>query len=74
MKGLIYQINKYFRWYLLLLLIIFGIVLWSITFSEDQTGLTFAALNISQGDSLLTTGTQYTSSSLSECHWRTWRV
>ena len=52
MKGLIYQINKYFRWYLLLLLIIFGIVLWSITFSEDQTGLTFAALNISQGDGL----------------------
>ena len=52
MKGLIYQINKYFRWYLLLLLIIFGIVLWSITLSEDQNGLTFAALNISQGDGL----------------------
>jgi hypothetical protein len=77
MKQLISQISKYFRWYLLLLLIIFGIVLWSITLSEDQTGLTFAALNVLQGDGLLTTGTQYTqhtSSSPSECHWRIWQV
>jgi hypothetical protein len=69
MKRIFSQIGKYFRWYLLLLLIILAVVLWYVTAAENQTGLTFAALDIGQGDGLLTTGTQYTSFSPSEYHW-----
>jgi hypothetical protein len=74
MKLFFLNIKKHFRWYLLLLLVIFSAVLWSAVLAENQTRLTFAALNIGQGDGLLTTGTQYTSFSPSECHWRIWRV
>ena len=44
--------KNYFRWYVLVLLFIFCIALWSATIAENQTGLTFAALNIGQGDGL----------------------
>jgi competence protein ComEC len=52
MKSTFFHIRQNLRWYILLLLTIFGIILWCVTLTADQTGLTFAALNISQGDSL----------------------
>lgn len=52
MKQIFSHIKKYFRWYLLLSLFVFCAVLWSVTLAENQIGLTFAALNIGQGDGL----------------------
>ena len=45
-------IKRNFRWYFLFLLFVFCICLWSAAAAENQTGLTFAALNIGQGDGL----------------------
>lgn len=52
MRSAFIHIRQNLRWYLLLLLIILSIVLWSATLADDQKGLTFAALNVLQGDSL----------------------
>ena len=62
MKQILQHVKVYFRWYLLLALAILSIVLWSVILREDHKGiLTFAVLNIGQGDSLFIespTGTQ----------------
>jgi competence protein ComEC len=52
MKLFFLHIYKNFRWYFLLLLFVLAIILWSAVSAENQTGLTFAALNIGQGDGL----------------------
>lgn len=62
MRKYLLHIKNYLRWYVLLFLFIFSIVLWSVAFHENRHGiLTFAVLNIGQGDSLFIespTGTQ----------------
>ncbi|MBI4155655.1 MAG: hypothetical protein HY507_00295 [Candidatus Zambryskibacteria bacterium] len=54
--------RNYLRWYILLSLLTLNIVLWSAVFREDRQGiLTFAVLNVGQGDALFIespTGTQ----------------
>ncbi len=46
------HLKNNFRWYLLLLLVVLCLTLWFVTINENQKGLTFAALNIGQGDGL----------------------
>ena len=62
MKKVFIHIRNYLRWYTLLILIFLAIILWSVVFHENRNGLlTFAVLNIGQGDSLFIespTGTQ----------------
>ena len=62
MKPILEHIKTYLRWYILLAIIVLSIVLWSVILREDHKGiLTFAVLNIGQGDSLFIespTGTQ----------------
>lgn len=74
MKLIFLHIKRNFRWYFLFLLFVSAVVLWSAAAAENQTGLIFAVLNIGQGDGLLTTVTQYMSSSPSGCHWLIWQV
>jgi competence protein ComEC len=52
MKRFFSKIEKYFRWYFLFLLFVLAVVLWYVVAAENQTGLTFAALDIGQGDGL----------------------
>ena len=56
------HLRMYVKWYILLSLFVLSLVLWSIILHEDHKGiLTFAVLNIGQGDSLFiesSTGTQ----------------
>lgn len=53
MHNFFSHIKIYFRWYLLILLFILAIVLWSIVIHENRNGLlTFTVLNIGQGDAL----------------------
>lgn len=53
MPKLFSHIRDYFRWYLLLLLIVLGFVLYSFWAHENRNGmLTFAMLNVGQGDAL----------------------
>jgi competence protein ComEC len=52
MKLFLLNIKKHLRWYFLFLLFVLAVVLWLMVIAEDQTGLTFAALNIGQGDGL----------------------
>ena len=62
MEKLLYHIKIYLRWYILLCLIVLSAVLWVVVLHENRKGiLTFAVLNIGQGDSLFIespTGTQ----------------
>lgn len=62
MRKTFSHVYDYLRWYVLMALAIFSIILWSVVFHENQHGLlTFAVLNIGQGDSLFIespTGTQ----------------
>ena len=62
MQKIFSNLWTYFRWYLLTSLVIFSIVLYSVILHENRHGLlTFAVLNIGQGDSLFIespTGTQ----------------
>ncbi len=53
MQGTYLHIKKYFRWYLLLLLIVASVVLWRAYLKESREGvLTFAVLDVGQGDAL----------------------
>jgi competence protein ComEC len=52
MKRIFLNLKRNLRWYFLFLLFVFAIVLWSAVAAENQTGLTFAALDIGQGDGL----------------------
>lgn len=62
MKEIFSHIRNYLRWYTLVALFIASIILWSIVIHENRQGiLTFAVLNIGQGDALFIespTGTQ----------------
>lgn len=62
MKKVLSHSYQYLRWYVLLLLLLLSAVLWSVVLRENRHGfLTFAVLNIGQGDSLFIespTGTQ----------------
>ena len=62
MRAILNHTRTYLRWYILLLLCILSIVLWSVILGEGHNGiLTFAVLDIGQGDSLFIespTGTQ----------------
>ena len=62
MQSFFSHARAYLRWYLLLFLTFLGITLWFVVFRESHKGiLTFAVLNIGQGDSLFIespTGTQ----------------
>ena len=53
MQSVFSHIKQYLRWYVLLLLIVFIIVLLGVILHEDRKGvLTFEVLNIGQGDAL----------------------
>ena len=53
MQSVFSHIKQYLRWYVLLLLIVFSIVLFGVILHEDRKGvLTFEVLNIGQGDAL----------------------
>ena len=56
------NIRDYLRWYILLVLVFVSLILWTVVFHESRNGiLTFAVLNIGQGDALFIespTGTQ----------------
>lgn len=53
MQSVFSHIKQYLRWYILLLLIIISIVLFSVILHEDRNSiLTFEVLNIGQGDAL----------------------
>ena len=60
--SLLSHVRKYVRWYVLLILIISSVALWFGVFREDRNGiLTFAVLDVGQGDALFIespTGTQ----------------
>ena len=62
MRKTFSHVYDYLRWYVLLFLIFLSIVLWSVALHENHHGvLTFAVLDIGQGDSLFIespTGTQ----------------
>src|SRR4051812_6623134 len=62
MRPLLLHIRTHFRWYAILLLVCVSIALWRVVLHEDRHGvLTFAVLNIGQGDALFIespTGTQ----------------
>ena len=62
MKSTLVHIRTYFRWYALLGLVVSSGLLWSVAIDENRQGvLTFAVLNIGQGDALFVespTGTQ----------------
>ncbi len=62
MKQAFLHVRTYVRWYVLLALILLSLILWSVILHEDRRGvLTFAMLNIGQGDALYIespTGTQ----------------
>lgn len=53
MQSVFSHVKQYLRWYVLLLLIVFSIVLLGVILHEDRKGvLTFEVLNIGQGDAL----------------------
>ncbi len=53
MKAGFLHAKAHFRWYLLLFLMICSLILWSVILHENRNGiLTFAVLNIGQGDAL----------------------
>ncbi len=52
MKQVFSHVRTHLKWYILLLLTIVSILLWSAAIHENRTGLKFVALNIGQGDSL----------------------
>ena len=62
MKPLLLHLHTYLRWYILLFFCLVSIAVWSVILREDRRGvLTFAALDIGQGDALWIespTGTQ----------------
>lgn len=62
MKQIFLHVRTHLRWYVLLVLILLSIILWSVILHEDRHGiLTFTVLDIGQGDSLFIespTGTQ----------------
>ncbi len=62
MKRVILHVRTHVKWYALAVLLCVSLVLWSITLRENRNGtLTFAMLNIGQGDALFIespTGTQ----------------
>lgn len=62
MKRVLLHVQTHLRWYILLLLILLSIVLWSVILHESRHGvLTFSVLDIGQGDALYIespTGTQ----------------
>jgi competence protein ComEC len=62
MKLVFLHVRTHLKWYLLLLLVTISVVLWFSVFREDRRGiLTFAVLDVGQGDSLFIespTGTQ----------------
>ena len=62
MRKVLINIKNYLRWYLFGVLVILSVVLWSAEMRENRRGvLTFAVLNIGQGDALYIespTGTQ----------------
>lgn len=47
------NLKKYFRWYILLVFITLGFILWNIVLSKSKEGiLTFTVLDVGQGDSI----------------------
>ncbi|HEY4505143.1 MAG TPA: MBL fold metallo-hydrolase [Candidatus Paceibacterota bacterium] len=62
MRQIFSHVTQYLRWYTLFSLVLLSIILWSVVFHEDRRGiLTFAVLDIGQGDSIFIespTGTQ----------------
>jgi competence protein ComEC len=62
MNAQVSHFKTYFRWYLLLILVVFSVILWRAYEHENRHGiLTFAVLDIGQGDAIYIespTGTQ----------------